>query len=220
MKTLVFSDTHLSFPFEEKKLNFLKNIINNADQVIINGDFWEGYFISFSNFINSPWKELFPLLKKKKAIYIYGNHDRKRFADKNLTLFSTEQTDSYTLKSGDKTFKIEHGNRLLPLENTTEEKIINANPNVTTKIMEQIEKFIVRTTGSTYQLGLRNLNKKIKNLVKLELLEGEYYVCGHTHCAEIDYSNRFINTGMIKHGLAQYLLIDNGIIIPKQEKYL
>ena len=64
MKILVFSDTHLSSTFEEKKFNLLKEIISRADRVIINGDFWEGYLISFKEFLDSRWKELFPLLKK------------------------------------------------------------------------------------------------------------------------------------------------------------
>lgn len=219
MKTLVFSDTHLSLPFEEKKFNFLKGIIRNADQVIINGDFWEGYFISFKHFMDSPWKHLFPLLKKKQAVYIFGNHDRKRFSDTDIHLFSAKSTDSYKLVSGDKTFIFEHGNRLLPLENSEENNIVSGKPTLMTTFMEHVERLIVKTTGSTYQIGLRKLNNIIKELAKPELKEGEYYVCGHTHCAEIDHKNRFINSGMVKHGLGQYLLIENGAVYAKQELY-
>ncbi len=86
MKTIVLSDTHLYEEFDEKKFNFLKRIISKVDRVIINGDFWDSYICSFSDFINSPWKKLFPLLKTKKTVYIYGNHDKKSLTDKkNIT---------------------------------------------------------------------------------------------------------------------------------------
>lgn len=219
MNILVFSDTHLSLPFEEKKFNFLKSIIKNADRVIINGDFWEGYFISFKHFMDSPWKHLFPLLKQKQAIYIFGNHDRKKFSDHDIKQFSVKHTDRYDLVVGNNTFIFEHGNRLLPLENINTNEIMAGAPGFITSFMEHIEKFIVRTTGSKYQAGLKHLNSKIKTLIKSELKKGEYYVCGHTHCAEVDHKNKFINTGMIKHGLGQYLLIKNGIMYPMQETY-
>ena len=71
MKILVISDSHLDQNFEQDKLIFLKQLVESVDQVIINGDFWEGYSISFEEFLNSPWKELLPLLKKKKdGIYL------------------------------------------------------------------------------------------------------------------------------------------------------
>ena len=98
MNILVFSDTHLYLPFDGKKFNFLKKIISDSDQVIINGDFFDDYMISFDEFIKSPWNQLFPLLKKKKAIYIFGNHDQEKFSDKRLNLFSDVQVTSYKLQ--------------------------------------------------------------------------------------------------------------------------
>ncbi|KKP50689.1 MAG: hypothetical protein UR42_C0024G0015, partial [Candidatus Roizmanbacteria bacterium GW2011_GWA2_33_33] len=50
MNILVFSDTHLYLPFDGKKFNFLKKIISDSDQVIINGDFFDDYMISFDEF--------------------------------------------------------------------------------------------------------------------------------------------------------------------------
>ncbi len=54
MKTLIFSDTHLTNKPDPKRMAFLKKIINEADRVIINGDFWDGVFISFDQFLSSP----------------------------------------------------------------------------------------------------------------------------------------------------------------------
>lgn len=218
MNILVFSDTHLNLPFEEKKFNFLTDIIKKADKVIINGDFWEGYFIHFREFIDSPWKNLFTLLKQKQTVYIFGNHDRKRFSTKEIAAFSDLQTDKYKLEFKDKTYIFEHGNRIVPLENG--DVAVAGKPNLMTQIADQIEKYIIKTGGALYQKGLLHYNKQIKDNIKLELKENEYFVCGHTHCAEVDNKNRFINTGIIKHGLAQYMFITNGAAIPKQEKYL
>ena len=52
-KILIFSDSHLSPRFNQAYFNKLANLIEQADQVIINGDFWEGYFYSFDEFLNS-----------------------------------------------------------------------------------------------------------------------------------------------------------------------
>src|SRR3990172_1424130 len=70
MKILVFSDSHLTDKFEEKKFYFLKKIIRQSDFVIINGDFWDGYLTTFNRFISSNWSKLFPLLKLNKILTI------------------------------------------------------------------------------------------------------------------------------------------------------
>jgi len=71
MKILVFSDTHLTDRFDQGKFRFLQKIINFSDQVIINGDFWDSWFTNFDDFVNSEWRKLFPILLKKRAIYIW-----------------------------------------------------------------------------------------------------------------------------------------------------
>ena len=218
MDILVFSDSHLSLPFEEKKYKFLENIISQADQVIINGDFWDGYLVSYKQFIESPWRHLFPLLKQKQAIYIFGNHDKKTFADKTMYLFSAAQTLRYELKIKEITYIFEHGHRLAPLG----DKGLLLPPNKPVKMVkytDKIEKLFIRRTGSKYQKLLKINNRRIKKKLKKELKPNEYYVCGHTHSAEVDYKNRFINTGVIKHGLAQYMWFKNNTLYVKQEKY-
>ena len=214
MNILVISDTHLSLPFEEKKFRFLETLINKHDQVIINGDFWEGFVISYDKFVLSPWKSLFPLLKKKNSIYIFGNHDPEEYGNGSFDAFSMIQTDNYRAEVNGHTFLLEHGHRLLPLDSGDENKRRRA-----TKNMDRLEKYMIKGFGAKYQKLLKSYNKKIKKKLVSELKESEYYVCGHTHCAEIDHKNRFINTGVIKHGLAQYLVIHDNTAHLKQEKY-
>jgi predicted phosphodiesterase len=211
MKTLIFSDTHLGLPVEEKKYNFMHEIIEESDQVIINGDFWEGHIIEFQQFIESPWKNLFPLLKKKNTIYIHGNHDEQEFTDERVALFSTHQTTRFDLQLKKHTLIFEHGDRLAFLP--------KSHPFVTQRAMD-IERIMVRSTGDKiHKIVGGRLNTKIKKALKKELKKDEIYICGHTHYAEIDKANQFINTGIIRHGLGQYLLIDNDQIIAKEEWY-
>ncbi len=206
MKLLVFSDTHLTEFVEEKKFNILKDIVSKADKVVINGDFWDGYLSSFDEFRNSGWKNLFPILKKKKAVYVYGNHDNKQFHHTKLArMFSDIQTDRFKLKIGDNTYIFEHGNRLLPFG---DEDALQAQIKSTfNKLTNKIESMMIKTFGVHYQRFLQKYNEVIKSKIVKELKKNEYYVCGHTHSAEIDRKNRFINTGVIKDGLAQYIHI-------------
>ncbi len=218
MKLLVFSDTHLTEYVEEKKFNLLRDIISKADKVVINGDFWDGYLSTFDAFIHSGWKNLFPLLKKKKSVYVYGNHDNKQFKHTDLCkLFSNIQTDQYKITLGKKTYIFEHGNRLLPFG---DEDAFQAQIKSTfNKFSNKIEGLLIKTLGVHYQRFLKKYNEIIKQKLLKELKENEYYVCGHTHSAEVDRKNRFINSGVIKDGLAQYIHISEKGFTPNNKIY-
>jgi len=215
MKTLVFSDSHLGKNFEERKFKFLTKIITHADRVIINGDFWEGKVISFQNFIYSPWHHLFPLLKKKKAVYIFGNHDNQNLTNAKTYLFSDIQIKRYELKSNGSVFIFEHGNRFFP---TLGEKI-NVKSKTFFDVFENLENFLVRNFNKkVFDFFGREINGIVKKKVG-ELQPNHYFVCGHTHLAEIDEENRFLNCGLIKHGLGQYLIIEDGLFDLREEWY-
>ncbi len=218
MRTLIFSDSHLNLPFEEKKFNFLRHVIEDADQVIINGDFWEGYKMTFDQFINSPWKHLFPLLKKRKTVYMFGNHDKKIYSDKRANLFSVIQTNRFELKLNGKTLIFEHGNRLYPLLDETHPQLYKLIRPILP--LSSVHYLFVRKFGSKLvRSTFAKFNKIIKKKLKKELSKNEVFICGHTHGAEFDLPHQFINTGFIKYGLAQYLLIENKKITPKEEWY-
>lgn len=220
MKTLVFSDTHLRLPFEEKKFNFLKSIIQKADQVIINGDFWDGYIITFDQFVDSPWKNLFPLLKRKKAVYIFGNHDKKILADYRISLFSHFQTSQYQLKIDGNHFIFEHGNRWLPtMDDVLKLKKV---PSIIQKRLINFHDNQLRKKGKEFlKKFFKKNNEKIKKKIKSKLNNGQFFIFGHTHYPEIDEKNRFANCGTIAAGFASYLLIDEeeGKIWLREEGY-
>lgn len=114
MKTLIFSDSHLTDKFDQELFDYISNLVKGVDQVILNGDFWDGYLTTFDSFVNSEWSKLFPLLKEKKAIFIFGNHDEMRFMDERVSLFSDKQLDFYEFESGGKNIYVAHGHLVAP----------------------------------------------------------------------------------------------------------
>lgn len=215
MKTLVFSDTHLSEIFEEKKYQQLEKLIQGVGRVIINGDFWDGYLTNFDAFIHSKWNGLFPLLKKKETVYIYGNHDRKAFSDNRTSLFSIKQCERYEMEDNGRLYTFEHGNKLVPaiddLFNISRKRM-----RMDTLVFSYLERFIThRIRGASRIWGIL-LNYQLKQVIKGR---PGFFAFGHTHFAEFSLQKNFANGGFIQFGLAQYLLIEDGCITPKSEWY-
>ncbi len=220
MKTLIFSDTHLGPRFEEKKFNFLKTRILEADKVIINGDFWEGYLYSFQQFINSPWSLLFPFLKKKGAVYLFGNHDKRAESDREVDLFSVHHAEQYRHVLNGTTLVLEHGDRICKIAGDDSDLKRNKRLELMTRIADRIERVFTRNGLHNYKRHLLGkYNKTIKEQLDKELKSHEIFVCGHTHLAEFNTREKFINSGIVKHGVAQYLIINDKTIIPKEEWY-
>lgn len=211
MKILVFSDTHLYLPFDQIKFNFIKRIVNEADQVIINGDFFDDYMISFDDFIQSPWNQLFPLLKEKKAIYIFGNHDLEKFSDKRLSLFSDLQVHNYQLTLNNKIFNFEHGHKTRPTPDTR----FNLDWNIKHygMVIVHFIRYLLTKIFSKFaiQLMYGRYNSISKKYIKTNYQpnKSEFYVIGHNHFGEIDENNNFASSGAILYGFAQYLTIDS-----------
>ncbi|MBI1862891.1 metallophosphoesterase [Candidatus Microgenomates bacterium] len=217
MRYLIFSDSHLTHHFDASKYAVLKEAISHADRVIINGDFWDGFSTTFEQFVQSPWKDnLFPLLKKKKTVYIYGNHDAAAYSDKRASLFSEKQATTYAFDSGDITIHCEHGNRLVPL---IDEWLHTRMPPAANKIYSTFEDAMVKVFAHSYlRLAYAKFNKIAKEKIRSEG-HTNYVAIGHTHFAEHDAANRFLNSGIIQHGLAQYIYIEDGTITPVEKKY-
>ena len=225
MKTLLFSDTHLLKKFDEKKFLFLKKIISEADKVIILGDFWDGNLIGFNEFIESDWKKLFPLLKEKHAVYVFGNHDRKEQSDNRVSYFSDEQTDKYTFKVDGKTFVAEHGDRFFKKHITY---YLTYGGPLRFFFMSRLfltwqflifEEIMTKFFGKKFLNTRLRFNRYIKKVKIEEFKNGEILICGHTHAAEIDLENNFINTGIIRHGVGQYATIENDKILLMEDAY-
>lgn len=207
-RVLIFSDTHLSHRFDPAQFKFLKEAIESVDQVIINGDFWDKYETTFDQFINSKWQQLFILLKKKNAIYIYGNHDFKDFSDEQTAVFSDQQGDECWVKTGDYLLKINHGHQVVPSWEIKYPRIFQ-------------HRSMLRLGSRLMTAGVKLAKEKFLSVTFVDknfhakrwsrqLEENEILVCGHTHVAEYNPDKKYINTGVIRWGLGQYLLIENG----------
>ncbi len=218
MRTLIFSDSHLTERFEPKKLELLKKIIAPVDRVILNGDFWDGHETTFDKFVNSKWKEeLFPLLKSKETIYIYGNHDLKELSDERRALFSNKALDNFQLSTNNFQFYIEHGHQVIPTIDLKWKWIVSNK--LIVRAFQDYNGFLLKIIGLKYKFFDKFNNRKMKSWVKENLNDNEIYVCGHTHYAEKDLVNRYLNSGFIDDSFAQYLVISDNDIELHYERY-
>lgn len=220
MRILVFSDSHLTAKFDQKKYDFMSGIIGDSDQVIINGDFWDGYVITFDQFIKSEWSKLFPKLKRKKTAYLYGNHDREDFSDHRVTNFSTEQQYRLFIKTSNKELVVEHGNKYLKF---IDEKVNLSQSDMISSFADfslNYERFLVRNFGTGLIKRLyQRYNDNLKKQALKDLKSNQIIVCGHTHLIEVDLKNNFINSGIVNYGLGQYLIIEGDEIIDREVWY-
>lgn len=209
MKILVISDLHLG-RFSKKKFNFLKNLFEQYDKIIINGDLYEGYLYSLSSFVVSKWSGLFPLLLKKEAVYVFGNHDCEDWLTPHertlLSLFSTVQTQKYTLELGHVTYIFEHGHHINPFLDT---QLNIKPPRFFAKFLLWLDHALAGVMGKRFYLGLAkffNFNMKQLLLLREEFWRPDtYFVFGHTHYGEVDLPNKFLNCGVNKYSFAQFL---------------
>jgi len=217
MITLIFSDTHLTRRFEKRRFNYLKKIIVEADKVIINGDFWDGYFVDFDKFIKSRWSQLFPILKARETVYLYGNHDRREWCNEKVFLFSDKQAEMIKIKLAGKILRIEHGNKIVPDPGDIYPWIID-------KRIRRIIAFFILIIGRVLltHMGkkyLRKWNRRIKDWWKKQYAKNQILVCGHTHVAEFNLIARYINVGFIRYNYAHYLKIVDDKLELVEERY-
>ena len=208
-RILIISDLHLTTNFIAKKYNYLENLFKSVDRIIINGDFWTAYYNTFDEFLRTKWNKLFPLLREKNTIYIYGNHDKKIWQDDRNKLFSVVQTSEYKFETFGVKYLITHGHTYLGDSISTDKfmKIWRFFKFDATKYF--IEALFLRMFGRYIYLPASIMNKKVKEISK-KIKDINYLIIGHTHWAEIDRKNKFINSGLTHCGVSDYIIIENG----------
>ncbi len=217
MKTLIFSDTHLSSKFDPKLFEVLSRIINDADKVIINGDFWDFILTDWDDFVNSEWKKLFPILKSKEAFYIYGNHDKAEFMDDRVHAFCVERGYSYEIYTAGHKLMIQHGNLIVIGLDERFPFLVKLRPIVKLANIFYRNLFLL-VDRRWFNPGFLQ-NRAMRKWAKKTLEKNEILVCGHSHTGQFDPGNSYINTGMIRYGIVQYLVIDEDKLIFNDYNY-
>jgi len=193
----------------------LLRIISSADQVIINGDFWDSRLTTAQKFFfSSAWQPLFKLLKEKNATYMYGNHDTKESCRNLAETCSSQQYEIYEFKQSANSFHIEHGNRIAPDMDETRHI-----PHLLLAFATLLDGWATRLFGRKFLEHYKIWNEKMQHWQQKHLKPTEYLVTGHSHYAEHSPALHFANSGSIRGGQASYLLIENGHVILKREKY-
>jgi predicted phosphodiesterase len=220
---LIFSDTHLSEQPDPAKYKFLNHLITTFNgQIIINGDLWDNQLTTFNQFLHSPWRQLFSLLKKRTAIYINGNHDPSSDTNAQSSLFSVLQVDKYHTDYGPYHLKISHGHAQHPgfsqlqglLPKNINQLIIKSN-HIVECGLNQINPNL---TAWLYQYRHQE-NAKLLDFATSHAQKNEVYIFGHTHKAMIDLPNHIANTGDIYAHRASYILAQHNTLKLISTKY-
>lgn len=209
-KILVISDLHLTTNFIQKKYNYLKKLFLSVDKIIINGDFWTAYYNTFGEFLDTKWRGLFPILKRKKAIYIYGNHDKEIWQDSRNNEFSVWQGNEYKLETHGINYLFTHGHSILGDSISSESFMRTWRFFKFDAIKYVIESLLLRAIGASVYRPASLINNKVKKISKI-IKDADYLVIGHTHWGEIDKNNKLINSGIIHSGISSYIVIEDGL---------
>lgn len=221
MKTAIVSDLHLANKVDQPRLDYLNNLFSSVDRVIINGDFWDLHSITFKEFMSSPWKSLFPLLKQKHTIYIEGNHDHARDTGGEIFELVDKHVSEFTLHSGKYTLHIEHGHRKLHRKSETSPLLISGFRSLqyNTWFRDPLEKFLISRNNDTLHRWHMNKHDKTLRKIAFGLPKHHILVTGHTHLPSFSPEMQYINTGYINHGVAYYLLVEDGKLSFVKDQY-
>ncbi|HRN86174.1 MAG TPA: metallophosphoesterase family protein [Candidatus Dojkabacteria bacterium] len=224
--TIIISDTHITGVFHKKRYDYLENLISRCDRLIFNGDLWSYYSLTLDDVFKSKWTGLFPLMKSKKCIFIYGNHDRKEWCDDRIFQFCDEAHNEYHYKEEGVDLLITHGH-LLANDSITNETYIKFNRlvnnfnklNQSYRFYFFLQKSLLFLMGeSKYAQLFKKLNDPHINYAK-GLPDKTILVAAHTHSPAFMPEKKYINVGFINFGLSFFLHIDDGKLSLESERY-
>lgn len=215
MKILLISDVHLTHKFKKRKYDYLYSLISKYEKVIIVGDFWSAYDCKFNRFVNSKWEGLFPLLKERHAIYIYGNHDRKRWCDERVYRFCDLAQRDYSLQIGETDYHISHGVEYL-VDSINNEIFMFLHRKLKAYVLSHfLERTVLKLLGYNKFI---EIGRKLNEIQRFEIGDDtRFSIVGHTHSPELLKRKRYANLGFINYGYASYAVIsDKGIKLFKE----
>ncbi len=230
MRTLIFSDTHFSAKFDQRRYDYIAHLINQVDQVIINGDFWDKYLGTFDQFINSPWRGIFPLLRQKQTVYLFGNHDPQASSDDKIKQFCAESGRSYLLTSGEDKFLIEHGDLHVPRFDYRYPRLMRfidrylpwlSRLSLVIVMIPVVQFQLQKPWHVNAQAKLRRHVHQLISRAKPGELESQIkcFIYGHCHLPLFSPADKICIVGGFLSGSANYLIIEDGAMKHFQEKY-
>jgi predicted phosphodiesterase len=162
-------------------------------------------------------------LLAKKATYIYGNHDKIDDSDESQA-FSVNQEQEVELRYGKRLFIITHGHKYdLSFHHWVKSGLgqFLAHNKPFLHFIMFVEEVLMRVWDrSISKKRLQKFNEEIKQQMSKKFASHIWIVCGHTHSAELDLDKQFVNSGVIRGGVGQYLTINKvGFIELHEERY-
>lgn len=206
MRMVVVSDIHLCARFDKKRFDLLKGLFLKADIIVLNGDFWDAYSCSFESFINSEWAALFPLLKKRKTYYLFGNHDSAIEHLPHASDIFGQMQKSLDIEVGPHKFHIRHGNFLAPQSDERGGAVHRIFGNLPSDYGARLTCLVYKLGGrGFYKFMNQKFNEQMKAWSKENLPSNTILVCGHSHVPEMSLDENYINIGAIDCGQCDYL---------------
>lgn len=203
-KIIVISDLHLSNKFEKSLFDNLIKVFKSADQIIMNGDFWDDSLTTFDEFLESDWKELFPFLKEKNCVYLHGNHDPMYFCDDRVLAFCDHHGLDYEFEFNNDNFFVTHGqvfSKVTRMAMFLKHELPFIYNIVVSPLRIMMRYNENKVKSGSYEL-VKNLNHQFKGIVD----PSKFLVMGHTHIPEIDLENKYLNSGYCRHGFCSYIV--------------
>jgi predicted phosphodiesterase len=209
MRTLIFSDTHLTGTFDQSECDYIVKLVQSVDKVIINGDFWDGYLTTFDKFLKA-WEPLLAELARHDVTYILGNHDTPKLTDERATQFSTVIDGEYVFEAGNNTYRVAHGHR--------HSREFDVRHPAATRLLGWL--YPVVNSMKKYPIvgpWLHGQDEQAKKELESQLISfvgehaqpGELYVFGHSHLPSYSSEDQYLNPGSFRHNLARYFIIDD-----------
>ncbi len=216
MKIAVISDLHIGHNFETHQLGhsdhdfakFLFKLEKIYDKIVLLGDIYE---IEMENYLSDvqtiesakkQHKAITKRFKKKKYIYVYGNHD--------LIGEQYGAQEHYTLKYSDKKYLFIHGHQFDYLYQASKSKFSFLGGLCLKLNQKSIYKWV--TENSSFgSFSIRKENEKFQKRA-LEYAADNYYdyiITGHTHEPKIIPGNpTYLNSGTCTYGRISYIHMD------------
>ncbi len=209
MRTLIFSDTHLTDHFDQLQCDYIVKLVKSVDKVIINGDFWDGYLTTFDKFLVA-WEPLLHVLAKHDVLYILGNHDNAVLTDERAKKFATVLDGQYTFAAGSTSYRVAHGHmqsREFDVEH----------PQLTKYFGWFYPIFPIILNLPYCGTWLRARNQRAKRKLEYELMQftetraqkHEVYVFGHSHLMADNSAIHYVNPGSFTPRIARFIIIDD-----------